>query len=251
MNSQPVDPQLAVREHLPLTAADLDGRLNYLLNPVLSSRRTATPLAQALASVNRALQEFTLHWVEVIGRTNYEMAYQFAAATPAALVALDGDAAEAWIIHAMDSYDREGLYLGSQIFKNYSAFVARAGGEQAVSYEEVAPVLELFVCGLSGRHMKVDTAPVAWTDSDTLYLPPRMAAGASRQENFLIYKIVATLLWAQSRYGTFNADLDAAVQHHPDPARALDWLNFLETVRLEAQIARLLPGLARDLANLR
>ena len=251
MNAQSVDPRLAIQDQEPLTETELDDRLDYLLNPVLSSRRTAAPLARALAALERALQDFTLHWVEVIGRTNYEMAYQFAAAAPDALVQLDTGAAEAWIIQAMDSYDREGLHHGSQVFKNFSGFVARAGSEHAVGYEDVALVLDLFVCGLSGRRMKIDTAPIAWTDTDTLYLPSRMATGTSRAQNFLIYKIISTLLWAQSRYGTFNADLDAAVQSHADPARALEWLNYLETVRLEAQIARVLPGLARDLAALR
>ncbi len=235
----------------PLTATELDHKLDALLNPVLSSRRTAAPLAHALAPLPRASQDFTLQWVEVIGRTQYEMAYQFAAAAPEALAALDTGAAEAWIIQAMDSYDREGLHQGTLVLKDFAAFATRAGHEHAVAYEDVAPVLALFVCGLSGRRMKIDTAPAAWTDTDTLYLPPRMAAGATREQNFLIYKIIATLLWAQSRYGTFMADLDAAVANHADPARALDWLNFLETVRLEARISRTLPGLARDLAALR
>jgi nitric oxide reductase NorD protein len=235
----------------PLTAAELHHRLDALLNPVLSSRRTAAPLAIALAPLNRTRQDFALHWVEIIARTNYELAYQFAATAPAALNVLDESTAEAWIIHAMDSYDRDGLQQGSKVFKKFSAFAARAGNEQALRYEEVAPVLERFICGLSGRHMSLELAPVAWTDTSTLHLPPRMAAGATRQENFLIYKIIATLLWAQSRYGTFSVDLDDAVKHHADPARALDWLNFLETVRLEAQITRVLPGLGRDLAALR
>ena len=235
----------------PLTEAELDDRLDALLNPVLSSRRAATPLAHALATLERSLQDFTLHWVDVIGRTNYEMAYQFAAAAPAALTTLDGGAAEAWIIQAMDSYDREGLYHGSLVFKNYAGFVAHMSSEHVAAYEDVASVIELFVCGLAGRRMKIDTAPVAWTDTDTLYLPPRMAVGKSHAQNFLIYKIIATLLWAQSRYGTFSANLHTAVQHHADPARALEWLNYLETIRLETQLARELPGLARDLARLR
>jgi nitric oxide reductase NorD protein len=222
-----------------------------MLNPVLSSRRTAQPLAQALTTLTHTQQNFTLHWVEIIARTNYELAYQFAATAPAALNLLDESTAEAWIIQAMDSYDRDGLHQGSEVFKQFSAFAERAGSEHALRYEEVAPVLERFICGLSGRRMSLESAPVAWTDTAALYLPPRMAAGATRNENFLIYKIIATLLWAQSRYGTFSVDLDDAVKHHADPARALDWLNFLETVRLEAQITRVLPGLGRDLAALR
>ena len=235
----------------PFTTSELKDKLDALLNPVLSSRRTAAPLAQPLAALTRASQEFALHWVEVIGRTNYEMAYQFASAAPDALMLLDAGAAEKWIILAMDSYDREGLHQGSLVFKNFAAFAASTGNEYAVAYEDVTHILELFVCGLSGRPMKIDTAPVAWTDTETLYLPPRMTVGANRAQNFLIYKLIATFLWAQTRYGTFMADLDAAVARHADPARALDWLNYLEIVRLEAWIARALPGLARDLAMLR
>lgn len=233
------------------TAAELNQRLEALLNPVLSSRRTARPLAAALAPLTREQHDFTLRWTEIIARTNYEMAYQFAAVAPAALTALDAANAEAWIIHAMDTYDRAGLYQGGEAFKNFSAFAATATETHAVRFEEAAPVLTHFVCGLAGRRLELDMAPVAWTDTGTLYLPPRMAAGNSRMQNFLIYKIIATLLWAQSRFGTFSADLEAATRQHTDPARALDWLNFLESVRLEARIAQALPGLARDLNQLR
>lgn len=235
----------------PLSAAELDARIDALLNPVLSSRRTAEPLAVALAPLPRAAHDFTLRWIEVIARTNYELAYQFAAAAPEALTSLNSADAEAWIIQAMDTYDREGLHQGSQAFRNVAGFAAQARNVHSVTYEEVAGVLELFVRGLSGRPLNIESAPVAWTDTDTLYLPLRVSAGADRQQNFLIYKIIVTLLWAQSRYGTFNTDLVAATQHHADPAKALAWLNLLENVRLEAQIARLLPGLMRDFAPLK
>ena len=235
-----------------LTTAALDQRLNALLNPVLSTRRTALPLAQALTALTRAQQDFTLHWVEIIGRTNYEMAYQFAAAAPAALPALDAATAEAWIIHAMDSYDRAGLYQGTESFKNCSAYALQANEQHAVAFAEAAPVLELFICGLAGRRLTLaptnaEANTAAWTDTDTLYLPPRMAASASCAENFLRYKIIATLLWAQTRYGTFSVNLEIVAHAHADPERALAWLNFFETLRLQARIARALPGLARDM----
>ena len=234
-----------------MTTHELEDRLEALLNPVLSSRRTAAPLATALTTLTQAQQNFTLHWIEVVARTNYELAYQFAAAASEALRALDSSAAEAWIIEAMDSYDRAGLYQGTDVLRDFSRFVVQTGHEHVVPYEAVATVLQHFVCGLSGRRMKIDLAPVAWTDTATIYLPPYMAAGASRSQNLLIYKIITTLLWAQCRYDTFGADLAGAVKGYDNPAQALEWLNFLESVRLEARIARALPGLARDLAALR
>jgi len=246
------DPRLTLVANEPLTAGALDDRLDSLLNPVLSSRRTAAPLAQTLAPLERHLQDFVLNWVEVICRTNYEMAYQFAAAAPEALKQLDPAGAEAWVIQAMDAYDREGLYRGGEVFKNFADYAALAGASvHAVGFEEIAHVLELFVCGLAGRRMKIESALHAYTDTETLYLPPRVAARATKDENFLIYKSLAALLWAQSRHGTFNADLNAACAVYTEPARALEWLNYLETVRLEAYIKRALPGLARDATALR
>ncbi|MFN7085319.1 MAG: nitric oxide reductase activation protein NorD [Burkholderiales bacterium] len=236
----------------PLPAPVLEERLDELLDPVLSSRRTAAGLAAALARLERARQDFVLHWVAIIARTNAEMAYQFAAAAPDALARLDLAAAESWIIAAMDTYDREGLYRGSAVFKNVGEFAACSRqADTAVSFEEVVQVLQLFVCGLSGRRLRLAAAAHAYTDTETLFLPPRIALGPSREENFFIYKAIATLLWAQGRFGTFNVDLAAACARYPDPQRALALLNSLETVRLEACIARALPGLAREMEKLR
>ncbi|MBI4206374.1 MAG: nitric oxide reductase activation protein [Betaproteobacteria bacterium] len=246
------DPRLAVAASEPLTAAALEDRLDELLDPVLSSRRTATRLAQAIAPLPRAHQDFVLHWVAVIARTNPEMAYQFAAAAPQALATLDLSFAEAWIIEAMDTYDREGLYRGSQVFKGAAEFAGRARrGSSAVTFEEVAHVLELFVCALSGRHMRLDTAAQPYTDTETLHLPSRLGLAATKENNFLLYKAMTTLMWAQGRYGTFNADLLAVCGNYDDPQHALAILNFLETVRLEACVARVLPGLAREMTRMR
>ena len=236
----------------PLTAPALEDRLDDLLDAVLSSRRTATRLAEGIAPLPRDQQDFVLHWVAVIARTNSEMAYQFAAAAPQALAMLDLSAAEAWIIQAMDTYDREGLYPGSQVFKNAAGFAMLArGGASAVTFEEVAQVLQLFICGLSGRRLRLDTAPHGYTDTETIFLPSRIALRPARDENFVIYKAMATLLWAQVRHGTFSIDLGAACAGYADPKRALDVLNTLENIRLEACIARTLPGLAREMQKLR
>lgn len=230
-----------------LTLTELDDRLGYLLGPVLSSRRPAMPLARALSALDRPLQDFVLHWVEVIDRSNYEMAYQFAAAAPAALAVMDTTAAENWIIEAMDVYDREGLHHGSGIFREIDAFLQRHGETAAATFEEYARVLELYVCGLAGRRLGLETGLEPRTDTETLYLPPRIAAFPTRAANFKVYKILATLLWAQVRYGTWNADLESACATYPDPARAAVLLAYLENLRLQARIAAILPGIARDI----
>ncbi len=233
------------------TEAELDERLDYLLSPVLSTRRTATPLARLLAPLDRAQQDYILHWIEVIAHTNYEMAYQFASAAPTAIVRLDNAAIEAWIIQAMDTYDREGLQRGGQVFKQIGSWTPVATGTQIATFEEHAHVLELFVCGLAGRRLKLDIGAEAQTDTETLYLPARIAALPTKSENFNVFKILATLLWAQSRYGTFHVDLAAVCTAYADPSRALALLAHFENIRLEARIATALPGIAREMARLR
>ena len=246
------DPRLTVALIEPLTAHQLEARLDEALDPVLSSRRTAQPLALKLAPLARELQDFALHWVNVIARTSGEMAYQFAALAPTALARLDGAAAETWIIQAMDTFDREGLYRGTAQLKNVDGFIASSSHEaHAVTLEDSQNVLELFVCGLTGRRLKLEAASEAYTDTETIHLPARIFERSSRDGNFLIYKALVTHLWAQARYGTFNANPAQRLAQYADPVRALALYHYLETTRIDAIIARDLPGLARELTALR
>lgn len=238
----------------PLSALRIEERLEEFLDPVLSSRRTATGVAHRLSTLQRPQQDFVLHWTGVIARTNTEMAYQFAATAPQALARIGDDTAavEGWIIHAMDTYDREGLYRGSAVLKDIDRFVDTAQHEaDAATFDEIGPVLELFVCGLAGRRLKIESGADIYTDTETIHLPPQITAFGSKEDNFAAYKAIAAHLWAQTRYGTFNRDLDSVAAAYDDPARALAWLNLLETIRLDARIAHLLPGLGRQMAQLR
>ncbi|MDP1674680.1 MAG: hypothetical protein Q8L65_16390 [Burkholderiales bacterium] len=234
-----------------LNAKELREKLDYLLGPVLSSRRSAMPLAEAIAVFDRPSQDFMLHWIEVIDRSNYEMAYQFAAAAPAALAHFDTARAEAWIIHAMDVYDRDGLHHGTQALRQFETFVRQTSEAHAATFAEHARVLELFVCGLAGRRLKLDTAADAGTDTETLFLPPRIALFPDKADNLAVYRILATLLWAQGRHGTWQADLETACAAYADPARAIGLLARLEGLRLEARVARTFPGSARTMTRLR
>ena len=192
-----------------------------------------------------------MHWLRVIARTNIELAYQFVAAAPAALDTFDTPAAEEWVIHAMDTYDREGLHRGGEILRQPWSFVPDAAEPHTVKFQDVSRVMQLFVHGLAGRPLRMETALRSYTDTAAIHLPPRISRGASAAENFFLYKATAALLWAQSRYGTFNVDLREISQPFPDSGRALALLNALEMIRLEARIALTLPGLARGMAALR
>ncbi len=241
----------------PLTAAELETRLDEPLDAVLSSRRTAASLACALAECSRAQQEFALKWVEIIAKTNAEMAYQFAAHVPEAFRLMDPALIEDWLIQAMDVYDRQGLYPGCAALNDVAAYATQAAAaSRRVSLEKVENVLALFVQGLSGRVLRLAAADEAYTDTETLFLPARIGRFPARADNFRLYKATAVHLWAQTRFGTFRAALQGrplseALARFPDPARALTLFHALETIRLDACIARELPGLHRDLLELR
>ena len=236
-----------------LTAAELEARLDEALDAVLSSRRTAAPLAKALAEFERAQQEFVLKWVDIVTKTNAEMAYQFAARAPEAFRLLDPAAIEQWIIRAMDVYDKQGLYPGCSALAQLQSFAVEAAeAAHSVALEEIQHVLELFVHGLAGRRLKFEAGKETGTDTATLFLPARQGRFSEHHDNFLLYKAMAAYLWAQVWHATFRAPegappLTAVLATFPDPDRAQRLFHALETVRLNACIARELPGLYRDM----
>ena len=84
-----------------------------------------------------------------------------------------------------------------------------------------------------------------------MFLPELLVRYPDAETNRRLYKAMATLLWAQTRFGTFNVDLEQRLAVWPDRQRALDWLAVLEAMRLDARIAAELPGLAAEIVALR
>lgn len=236
-----------------LSRRELEDRLDDMLFTVLSARRTAASLAGGLAELGRAQQDLALHWVHVAAQNTGELGFQVASMMPQALAAFDRAGVERWVLDALDVYDREGLHAASASLRDFGAFRRRVEGERAgVSLSEMARTLELFLRGLSGRSMGVEPADIAWTDTDTVFLPERIGARPDRESNRGLYVATAAFLWGQARYGTFNADLDAAADAaSSDRERAIAWIAVLESMRIEGWFARQYPGLAGKLRELR
>ena len=211
--------------------------------------------AQTLASLHSEKQHYLLVWVERIATTNIQLAYQFIDQAVAVLDHMDKNVIEDWALHAMDTYDQAGLHKALDVIRNVNNFIhlnhQRTFG---ASYEDTASVLLHFVHGLYGRHLKIEETssdnfdhPLAWTDTETLYLPALISQLNSREDNFLLYKITVTFLWAQIRFGTYRAKLQEALSQQKNYVSLLKLFHFLESIRLEACIQRELPGLYRDI----
>ena len=241
----------------PLTVGLIEERLEEILDAVLSSRRTATEPARTLAKRHRPEQDFIFYWLGVIIRTNSEMGFQFVSHASRAFELMDFEGVEAWIIDAMDIYDRHGLYPGSEAFANVHLFAAEyALRPRRVDLEEINGVLDRYVCGLSGRNLHLQKGDDTFTDTESLFLPPEITQYSSSQQNFLLYKATATHLWAQTRYGTFkrkapgDALLSEKLNRFSDPEHARALFSRLEAHRIDACVRRDFPGITRDLQTL-
>jgi nitric oxide reductase NorD protein len=231
---------------IPLSAEQMEERLDEFLVSVLSSRRTAAGVAQMLATCEREQQDFVLNWGKRIASSNAELAYQFASHAIQAMALMDDEGIEAWIIHALDVYDKKGLYPAVAILREVESF-SQAQKTTGLALEDIERILDTFIAGLSGRHLKLESAEHVYTDTETLFLPALLNQFKTREDNFCLYKAMAVHLWAQTRFGTWRMSLSKAIQHFSQPDKACRLFHTLERLRLDACIARELPGLHRDI----
>ena len=241
------------REHFkpipkPLAADQLEEQLEDILWAEASSKRGA---ALALARLTRPQQEFALHWVRALEKDNTACAYQFLIHAERALTELSLPDVERWIIEGLDVYDRSGLYAAVEVFRNVDKFLERIRVAQVgASLAEHTGVLERVVLGLSGRRLALTAAETIHTDTETLFLPATASRFGSREDNFRFLKAAAAYLWAQARFGTWRLGIIETLLGFHDQRRALRLFHTFETLRLDARIARELPGIHRDMQHL-
>ena len=231
--------------------------LHSLIQPtfeeIVSRSRSLDPLIDSLAMLTRPQQNRVLHWVEVIARTNAELAYQFASFAPRAFEQLALRDVDDWVLCAMNIYDHQGLFAAISELAQIERFIAeRKIHGQAVSLVSISNILKTFVQGLNGRHLAIEAAEQNWTDTETIYLPKVIAEFGDRDKNFRLFKATVSLLWAQSFYGTFALTDEGklklgALADYEDFDKAKAIFQFLETERLLFRIETELPGLARQM----
>lgn len=251
----PRRPELAGRMHparQPLTAGQLEERLEALVYMVLNSRRSMDEPASFLAGLPRASQERFLESVALISATSTELAYNFCTFAPPALELVGEVDWHDWVLHIMDTYDQSGVLQCIVAIQRVKEYIqARRRSRQGVAFEEVSRVLASVVCGLSGRMLRLTTGDATYTDTETLYLPPRLDRFGERDGNYRLYKAMAVHLWAQTWFGTWRGSAVDIVNAFQDRDQALRLLHALETLRLDACIARELPGVSREMQRLR
>ncbi|HJX57146.1 MAG TPA: nitric oxide reductase activation protein, partial [Thiobacillus sp.] len=236
----------------PLTAAEMEASLHVWLETEFTYFKVEQ-LAAELEPLARDEQDFILGWIRRIASTHITLAWQFGRRAPALLPRMERRLLEAWAVHTCDVFDRTGLQNALRVMEQVDTFdeVQHRHDAAGALFDDIAPVLGNFVCGLSGRRLKLEEGDAAWTDGERIVLPPLIAALPNLDDNFQLAKITVALLWAQTRFGTLRIDHAAVAARYADPERALSRLHALETLRLTARIARELPGLHRQMQRLR
>jgi nitric oxide reductase NorD protein len=230
-----------------LSQAAIQQQLDELLEVEFSFRDTKEP-AHAISQLPASRQHYLISWIERIASTHVELGFQVACHSVAAEALMTADVFEAWIFHAMDTYDIEGLRPALLVIEQYQQFASQQQARrQGALLQDHEVVLQRFLQGLAGRPLKLSAANTIYTDTETLFLPPLQSLLATPEENFHLYKVTTALLWAQIQFGTFRALLN---EQNPDP-EFVQLFHAMESIRLEACLHRELPGLYRELLSIR
>ncbi|MGE5467538.1 MAG: hypothetical protein ACM3Y9_08960, partial [Ignavibacteria bacterium] len=220
-----------------LTVDELKARLDDIFYLDISTGRSYELLLDALSVLPRHKQDFALHWGKVAARTDIEIGYLVIELAPQALKRMTPPDAERWVIAALDGYDHKGMRAAVAALRDLDRS-PKAG--RALRLDAIEARLAHFAHALSARPLAIAASDAgAWTDTETLHLP----AVVDHSQAFARYQALAALLWAQTRYGSFDAGLEQALAAQGDGERAAAWFALLETVRLSALLARELPGL--------
>ena len=233
---------------------------------------------EALENLPPKAVDPVLNQAEILFNVRPEMGLYFVLEVEKVLEVIPLEQLSAWSTTVLDLYDVRGLLPAKE-------YISESGTDRDLSLQwgeglalsDVANVLENYAKGLAGRDIKIGRAETCYTDSETIYLPVKLAVFPDDGDHFLLYKLMVTHKWAQIAFRTYQLDLsrlqqrltpyieaqygtelktdlpaiDALCSLFPDPHLIEDIFNFAETVRLEHQIDLELEGMGRAMARIK
>ncbi|MEW6593451.1 MAG: VWA domain-containing protein [Thermodesulfobacteriota bacterium] len=261
-----------------MDARAISERLSAITAPDALNEWELEEQAATIAALPAGVQEGALHHYQAIWPVSHALAALFLHHLPGALECLAPQQLGEWARAALDAYERHGLH-GADTFlaEPERNFLCRLRGESALTFTAALPRLRPYIQALAGplHDLDLTAAPHAATDTATFFLPREIGLFREERQNFLLYKLITSLLWAQVATGTYRwrwkpeepliADLAGryAVRPDPDLAPLLGFFRLFpqptlaeelfaqaETARLLAFLRRELPGLMDEVAPL-
>ena len=238
----------------PLSVVELEQRLDQVLELDLV-RLSPEQAAQALAPFSREQQERALHWSQIAAQAHVQIGQQISIHAALALPLMSDEVMGRWVYHALDLYDRKGLFPAIEAVKSVERYAAEAEARaRGVGFDETVGMLSHFLQGLSGRHLQIEEGESLWTDSEKVFLPSFVGHFEQRDDNFQLYKAQLVTLWAENWYGTWRLVQGEPVQTRisqwlsvrADKVRDLAFLQRLELIRIDVVLKRVFPGIFRQ-----
>jgi nitric oxide reductase NorD protein len=242
-------------------AEDLEemGFLNLLDGFALETRKTVLLHARTLAGIKP------------------ELAFHFLIKCRELLEQIGPETLDKWVALVLDISDVQGLNPAREFIlalNHHPLFIRHWG--KGVSFFEVNGILQNYVHALGNRDFHLEPGPAHYTDTQTIYVPERISTFSRKEDNALLYKIMITHKFLQTKLGTYRLHLNKILplentplpvhknsledkrpplsrfwNHFSDSLLAEDLFNFLETVRIEAWVKGNLPGLFREMTRLK
>ncbi len=222
-------------------------------------------------ALNEIFRQITAIWP-----VSHALCNNFLQAVTNGLTCLHHSQLADWVKAILAAYESGGLHQARQLLERVEeTFLCTVRGETGISFAEVTGRLQPYATGLAGHPLELTTGQEIYTDTATVYLPPRIAIMPKRADNFLLYKLIISFQWAFTAIGTFSLHLPesapaitAATQRHhtilppefaclsdflnlfPEPSVAAHLFHLGETARATSFLRERLPGLMRESAPL-
>ncbi len=214
--------------------------------------------------VNEPAIDDILALVPVIWPVSNSLCYNYLGQVTQALTCIEQTELSAWVNETLDHYEVGGLRAAQQFMTDVERnYVCHLRGESGARLQEIQGWMLPYIQGLSGADLELAPARAVYTDTRTIYLPHELNELPGREDNILLYKLIAAYQWAFCRLRTFfPAPLPATeeqsekfLQHFfdsfPDSALAGRLYHGLETLRAGFLLHRELPGLMRATDRIR
>lgn len=231
-----------------------------------------------LDGFSKEIRKTVLFHAQTLACIKPELGFHFLLKAQDLLELIEPEALDEWVALVLDISDVQGLNPAKEFIlalNDHPLFIQHWG--EGVSFFEVHGILQNYVHALGKQDFHLEPGPSHYTDTQTIYVPERISIFPRKEDNALLYKIMITHKFLQTKLGTYGLDLNklhqaehtAAFQtdEHSlkkgtpalsrfwnlfsDPLPAEDLFNFFETIRIEAWIKENLPGLFREMNRLK
>ena len=227
---------------------DNPSELSEALTASFFNPRTVDEVMEAILQLDHPTRAFVFKRIVSIARTQPEIAYQFALQAERAIGGHGREVCQLWLQKSFDRLHTEGLHAALEVMKNLDGFILEyQRSQKGIHLNDVGGVLQNIINGLGGRALNIEPSDETYTDSETLYLPAIVDYFDDKNQNFAAYRAMLAHLWAQNYYGTWRINLKAEISNN---AELLQRFHYLETLRLNACIARDFPGLWRQMQTI-